>query len=171
MFSERYLKAGGKEGTRNQSRLRKREAAIWQPRYWERQIRDDEDFEKHFDTIHFNPVKTCACTPATGLEVDELSPIPPSRSLPRRLGLHGVRFSIKGHVRGIGGSTKLTHPTDWRQLREEQASLALEKVIGFIISMRMVPEKLPLLEGFPKYLLFLLGGKAISKTLGTTGGI
>ncbi len=56
MFSKRYLKAGGKEGTRNQSRLRKREAAIWQRRYWEHQIRDDEDFEKHFDTIHFNAV-------------------------------------------------------------------------------------------------------------------
>ncbi len=57
MFSKRYLKAGGKEGTRNQSRLRKREAAIWQRRYWEHQIRDDEDFETHFDHIHFNPVK------------------------------------------------------------------------------------------------------------------
>jgi len=57
MFSKRYLKAGGKEGTRNQSRLRKREAAIWQRRYWEHQIRDNEDFEKHFDAIHFSPVK------------------------------------------------------------------------------------------------------------------
>ena len=57
MFSRRYLKAGGKEGARNQSHLRKREAAIWQRRYWEHRIRDDEDFEKHFDYIHFNPVK------------------------------------------------------------------------------------------------------------------
>ena len=34
MFARRYLKAGGKEGARNQSHLRKREAAIWQRRYW-----------------------------------------------------------------------------------------------------------------------------------------
>ena len=57
MFSRRYLQAGGEEGIRNNSRQRTREAAIWQRRYWEHQIRDDTDFERHFDTIHFNPVK------------------------------------------------------------------------------------------------------------------
>jgi len=54
MFSRRYLKAGGEEGIRNPSRHRSREAAIWQRRYWEHQIRDDADFEKHF---HYNTVK------------------------------------------------------------------------------------------------------------------
>ena len=57
MFSRRYLKAGGQQGMRNRSRSRKREAAIWQRRYWEHQIKDDSDFEKHVDYIHFNPVK------------------------------------------------------------------------------------------------------------------
>ncbi len=57
MFSRRYLKAGGREGNRNQSRKEKREVAVWQRRYWEHMIRDDIDFNRHFDYIHFNPVK------------------------------------------------------------------------------------------------------------------
>jgi putative transposase len=39
------------------SRRRKRERGIWQRRYWEHQIRDDGDLERHIDYIHFNPVK------------------------------------------------------------------------------------------------------------------
>ena len=30
---------------------------MWQRRFWEHQIRDDVDFQRHFDYIHFNPVK------------------------------------------------------------------------------------------------------------------
>jgi putative transposase len=30
---------------------------IWQKRFWEHLIRDDYDFEKHMDYIHYNPVK------------------------------------------------------------------------------------------------------------------
>ena len=39
------------------SKTSKRETTIWQRRYWEHQIRDDRDFEKHMDYIHYNPVK------------------------------------------------------------------------------------------------------------------
>ena len=31
--------------------------AIWQHRFWEHQIRDDGDFARHVEYIHFNPVK------------------------------------------------------------------------------------------------------------------
>jgi putative transposase len=31
--------------------------ALWQRRFWEHTIRDDSDFERHVDYIHFNPVK------------------------------------------------------------------------------------------------------------------
>ena len=31
--------------------------AVWQPRYWEHQIRDEADFARHADYIHYNPVK------------------------------------------------------------------------------------------------------------------
>jgi len=35
----------------------KREQTIWQHRFWEHHIRDDRDFERHCDYIHYNPVK------------------------------------------------------------------------------------------------------------------
>ena len=39
------------------SRQRKGERGIWQRRYWEHQIRDEVDLQRHIDYIHFNPVK------------------------------------------------------------------------------------------------------------------
>jgi putative transposase len=39
------------------SRLRKRERGIWQRRYWEHTLRDENDFAQHVDYIHFNPVR------------------------------------------------------------------------------------------------------------------
>jgi putative transposase len=33
------------------------EYQLWQRRFWEHTIRDDADFERHVDYIHFNPVK------------------------------------------------------------------------------------------------------------------
>jgi putative transposase len=42
---------------RNASLAKRREKGIWQRRYWEHQIRDEEDFAGHVDYIHFNPVK------------------------------------------------------------------------------------------------------------------
>ncbi|MBL1459160.1 MAG: transposase [Methylophaga sp.] len=41
----------------NQSRKSKRERGIWQRRYWEHLIRDELDYERHVDYIHYNPVK------------------------------------------------------------------------------------------------------------------
>src|SRR5258707_13776660 len=38
-------------------RHRNGEYALWQRRYWEHTIRNDEDFERHADYIHFNPVR------------------------------------------------------------------------------------------------------------------
>src|ERR1700758_2505145 len=31
--------------------------ALWQRRFWEHTIRDENDFERHVDYIHFNPIK------------------------------------------------------------------------------------------------------------------
>ena len=41
----------------SKSRVRKGERGIWQRRYWEHLIRDDEDYARHVDYIHYNPVK------------------------------------------------------------------------------------------------------------------
>jgi len=38
-------------------KLAKREKGIWQRRFWEHQIRDDVDLQRHVDYLHFNPVK------------------------------------------------------------------------------------------------------------------
>ena len=42
---------------RSPSRIAKWERDIWQRRYWEHLIRDEGDFARHVDSIHFNPVK------------------------------------------------------------------------------------------------------------------
>ncbi|HCC81992.1 MULTISPECIES: transposase [unclassified Methylophaga] len=41
----------------NNSRKQKSERGIWQRRYWEHLIRDDLDYARHVDYIHYNPVK------------------------------------------------------------------------------------------------------------------
>lgn len=42
---------------RSNSKIKHREKGIWQHRYWEHQIRDDNDLQRHVDYIHYNPVK------------------------------------------------------------------------------------------------------------------
>jgi REP-associated tyrosine transposase len=39
------------------SRLHKGERGIWQRRYWEHTLRDERDYARHVDYIHFNPIK------------------------------------------------------------------------------------------------------------------
>jgi putative transposase len=38
-------------------RRRNGEFALWQRRFWEHTIRNEADFERHVDYVHFNPVK------------------------------------------------------------------------------------------------------------------
>lgn len=42
---------------RSKSRLSKGERGIWQRRFWEHAIRDEADYQRHIDYIHYNPVK------------------------------------------------------------------------------------------------------------------
>jgi len=39
------------------SREKRKGRLVWQNRFWEHVIRDDDDFAKHVDYIHYNPVK------------------------------------------------------------------------------------------------------------------
>ncbi len=39
------------------SRLQKRERCVWQRRFWEHLIHDENDFVQHLHYIHYNPVK------------------------------------------------------------------------------------------------------------------
>jgi REP element-mobilizing transposase RayT len=42
---------------RTASRAKHRETTIWQRRFWEHLVHDYADFERHFNYIHYNPVK------------------------------------------------------------------------------------------------------------------
>ena len=39
------------------SKQKKQEKGIWQRRFWEHCIRDEDDFRNHVEYIHYNPVK------------------------------------------------------------------------------------------------------------------
>ena len=52
-----FSRALMKDEVISESRLAKGERGIWQRRYWEHLIRDEDDFFRHVDYIHFNPVK------------------------------------------------------------------------------------------------------------------
>ncbi len=41
----------------NESKQKHRETTVWQRRFWEHQIRDEADYHKNEDYIHYNPVK------------------------------------------------------------------------------------------------------------------
>jgi len=41
----------------NDSKLSHRESTIWQKRFWEHQVRDEEEYRAYMDYIHYNPVK------------------------------------------------------------------------------------------------------------------
>ena len=56
-FTKKYLKMVGPGAERNPSRIMRDEAAIWQRRFWEHAIQNEDDLQTHLDYIHYNPVK------------------------------------------------------------------------------------------------------------------
>ena len=56
-FTELYTSPGGAETGRSASRSKRGERGVWQRRFWEHVIRDEIDYERHMDYIHYNPVK------------------------------------------------------------------------------------------------------------------
>jgi len=56
-FTKQWLRIGGRDYAVSSGRKLKRQRGLWQPRYWEHAIEDEIDFERHFDYVHFNPVK------------------------------------------------------------------------------------------------------------------
>ncbi|SLN14579.1 Transposase IS200 like protein [Roseovarius albus] len=63
-FSERWRKIKfrfsrrvGRRFPRSDSKHKKRECGIWQRRFWEHVIRDEEDFNRHVEYCWGNPVK------------------------------------------------------------------------------------------------------------------
>jgi putative transposase len=56
-FSKAWLVAGNRPMTVSEGRLRDGRVGVWQPKYWEHLVRDENDFERLADYIHYNPVK------------------------------------------------------------------------------------------------------------------
>ncbi|OHX36463.1 transposase [Methylomonas sp. LWB] len=56
-FTQHWLMLGGAEQNLSASRLRYRRRGVWQRRFWDHLLRDERDYQNHFDYLHFNPVK------------------------------------------------------------------------------------------------------------------
>ncbi len=56
-FSKDMIRRGGISRRARPSLARKGEVEVWQRRFWDHCIRDEGDFRRHFDYIHYNPVK------------------------------------------------------------------------------------------------------------------
>jgi putative transposase len=57
LFTRDYLYRVGPGEFRNQSHQKQGEAAIWQRRFWEHTIQNQDDLARHIEYIFFNPVK------------------------------------------------------------------------------------------------------------------
>ena len=57
VFTAGWLACGGVELAQPASRVAKGERGVWQRRFWEHVIRDEDDLERCCDYIHFNPAK------------------------------------------------------------------------------------------------------------------
>lgn len=56
-IKKRFSKSLPKTEFLTQTRKRKSERGIWQRRFWEHTIRDDNDYWHHVNYVHFNPLK------------------------------------------------------------------------------------------------------------------
>lgn len=57
----------------NKSRANKQERAVWQRRFWEHHIINQQDFNNHVDYIHYNPVKHGLVTTAKDWQYSSFS--------------------------------------------------------------------------------------------------
>ena len=56
-FTKRWLAAGGDEAAITNAQRGDGRRGVWQPRYHEHMIRDEEDHRRHLSYLHFNPVR------------------------------------------------------------------------------------------------------------------
>lgn len=52
-----FTKTLGAATSNSKSRAKHREADVWQRRFFDHMIRDEQDFISHMDYVHYNPVK------------------------------------------------------------------------------------------------------------------
>ena len=64
-YTQGWLSSGGGDACVTPHHHLEGRRGVWQPRYWEHRIRDEQDYYRHRDYIHLNPVKHgCADRPA-----------------------------------------------------------------------------------------------------------
>lgn len=56
-FTKQWLAQGNAEMPQTYGQQRERRRGVWQRRFWEHMIRDEHDFARHVDYIHYNAVK------------------------------------------------------------------------------------------------------------------
>ena len=56
-FTKGFLASGGPDRTVSAGKLHEGRKGVWQRRFWEHAIQDEDDFQTYFDYIHYNPVK------------------------------------------------------------------------------------------------------------------
>ena len=56
-FTKAYLAAGGAEAAITDAQARDARRGVWQPRYHEHTLRDEDDFRRHLTYLHLNPVR------------------------------------------------------------------------------------------------------------------
>jgi len=55
-FTKQHRSSGSSE-SQGKHFQKKNQKKVWQNRYWEHFLRDEDDYRNHIDYIHFNPVK------------------------------------------------------------------------------------------------------------------
>jgi putative transposase len=56
-FTQRYLDCGGMDLPVTDGERRQNRKGLWQARFWEHTVRDEQDLERCVDYIHWNPRK------------------------------------------------------------------------------------------------------------------
>lgn len=57
LFTREYLNCGGTELTQSVSRQSHGQRGIWQKRFWEHTVQNDDDLKRCVDYVHWNPKK------------------------------------------------------------------------------------------------------------------
>lgn len=57
----RFVQALPRTERRSKVRIAKGERGVWQRRFWEHVIRDEADYARHVDYVHWNPMKHGGC--------------------------------------------------------------------------------------------------------------
>ena len=56
-FSKHYIAEFGNPNIKNKTQRNRGESGIWQRRFWEHYIRDEDELNRYVDYIHYNPVQ------------------------------------------------------------------------------------------------------------------